>query len=132
MVRSAKREGATSGVPLANSPFRQSVAPGKQSLPSRRLLFFLWRLPRIALIAVIRVYQLTLSPDHGPLKHLYPYGYCKHEPTCSQYAITRLRTFGFVLGTLLALRRVMTCTPFAKPSDEKLRSLAEKQLHTGE
>jgi len=49
------------------------------SLPAR--LRHVWLLPRHAMILGLRIYQLTLSPDHGPLKHLYTYGYCRHPPT---------------------------------------------------
>jgi len=88
----------------------------------------LWFAPRNAAIGLVRLYQQTLSPDHGPLKHLWTYGYCRHEPTCSMYAIARLRERGFVLGSLLAFLRILSCNPFRKPSDEKMRSLAEHAL----
>ena len=96
-------------------------------LPWARLL---WTLPRRTAIAGLRLYQVTLSPDHGPLRHLHPYGYCRHSPTCSMYAMDALRERGFVVGSLLSARRLLTCHPWKKPSDAKMRELAEKTLNS--
>jgi uncharacterized protein len=83
----------------------------------------LWHAPRVAAVVALRAYQLTLSPDHGPLRHLHPYGYCRHEPTCSQYGVKVLKRRGFVLGTLLLTRRVLSCHPWKKPSPERMKRL---------
>lgn len=84
------------------------------------------RLPRRALIACVDLYQATLSPDHGPLRHLHPYGYCRHEPTCSAYAKIVIEGKGALVGSLLAARRLLSCHPWKEPSPEKLRALAQK------
>lgn len=81
---------------------------------------------RKLLIFLIGLYQQTLSPDHGPLKDLYPYGYCRHEPTCSEYSKQVIASRGALIGSLLTIKRVLSCNPFAKPSDEKLRKLIAK------
>ena len=78
-------------------------------------------LPRTLLIGLIDLYQATLSPDHGPLRHLHPYGFCRHEPTCSQYAKQVLRERGVIRGLVLTIRRLLTCTPWKKPSEERIR-----------
>jgi uncharacterized protein len=62
------------------------------------------------LLAVVLFYQKTLSPDHGLLKALYPWGYCKFYPTCSQYAVLVLRDKGLI-GIPKILKRVASCTP---------------------
>ncbi len=62
------------------------------------------------LVAVLFLYQKTLSPDHGPLKVLNPYGYCKFYPTCSHFAIIVLRTDG-IIGLPKIFKRVASCTP---------------------
>jgi len=65
-----------------------------------------------ALIGAIVVYQKTLSPDHGPLKLLFPDGVCRFQPTCSQYAIDALQLYG--LSSLpLILKRLVRCHPFS-------------------
>ncbi len=90
---------------------------------------FLRALPSRIAIGLITAYQRTLSPDHGPLRHLWKYGYCRHEPTCSQYAIDVLKQRGLLIGSLLAIKRILSCNPFARVSDAKLRSLATRELH---
>ncbi len=89
----------------------------------KQLLGFIWRLPRSIAVAFIRGYQATLSPDHGPLRHLHPAGYCRHEPTCSMYGVRALKDRGFVVGTLLLMRRVLSCHPWRKPDDARIRRL---------
>jgi|GEM_PF-537011 len=83
------------------------------------LLFFV---PRRSLIALIMLYQATFSPDHGPLKSLFPYGYCRHSPTCSEYGVRVIGRWGTIIGGLLTIRRVLSCHPWAPVSDERMRS----------
>ncbi len=84
------------------------------------------RLPRNLIVGIITGYQHTLSPDHGPLKHLYPYGYCRHSPTCSVYAKRVITERGVVIGLPMSLWRILLCNPFAKPSKERLLEVAAK------
>ena len=58
------------------------------------------------LIALVRGYQLTLSPFLG--------GSCRFLPSCSNYAIDALRTHGAVRGSILAARRLSRCHPFGR------------------
>jgi uncharacterized protein len=62
------------------------------------------------LVAAIFIYQKTLSPDHGLTKPLYPWGYCKFYPSCSQYGMIVLKTEG-ITGIPKILKRVASCTP---------------------
>ncbi len=59
----------------------------------------------VVLIALIRVYQYTLSPLLGQR--------CKYYPSCSNYAIGALREHGAVRGTGLAAWRLLRCNPFS-------------------
>ncbi len=77
----------------------------------RSLLAFL-------LIQAIRLYQATLSFDHGPLRHLFPYGYCRFHPSCSVYARTAIERFGPFSGSWLALKRVLRCHPWNQGGDD--------------
>lgn len=85
-------------------------------------------LPSRAVVACITLYQRTLSPDHGPLKHLYAYGYCRHEPTCSEFTKRAVLRDGVVVGLFQGLRRVLTCHPWARVSDEKWRAMAKNDM----
>jgi putative membrane protein insertion efficiency factor len=61
-------------------------------------------LPRLALIGLVRFYQLAISP-HLPSS-------CRFRPTCSQYAVLALRKYGAVRGTILAVWRILRCNPW--------------------
>ncbi len=94
----------------------------------RNTLTRLWHLPRNTIILLIRGYQRTLSPDHGPLNPLFPYGYCRHSPTCSRHAIEQLTKRGAVVGMLLVLKRVLTCHPWRKPDQRKILETIERHF----
>lgn len=56
-------------------------------------------------IALVRVYQVTISPFTRPR--------CLYQPTCSEYARQALAIHGFSKGLLLAIKRLARCHPFA-------------------
>lgn len=58
------------------------------------------------LIALIRLYQKALSPLLLPA--------CRFHPTCSEYAIQAIRTYGPVRGMLKAAWRVLRCNPYSR------------------
>lgn len=66
------------------------------------------------LIVLIKIYQKTLSFDHGPLNYLHPHGFCRFYPTCSEYGIQVIKKYGPIKGTLRAAWRVLRCNPFNK------------------
>jgi hypothetical protein len=57
-----------------------------------------------ALIGVVRLYQVALSP-------LLPAS-CRYTPSCSVYAIEALERYGAARGSWLAVRRIGRCHPF--------------------
>lgn len=57
------------------------------------------------LLAIIRFYQLGISPFLGPSK-------CRYTPTCSEYAHQAIIKYGAAKGTFLALKRLLRCTPW--------------------
>ena len=59
----------------------------------------------VALIsAPIRAYQLVVSPLLGPR--------CRFYPSCSSYALEAVRVRGPLVGTALALWRLLRCHPW--------------------
>ena len=68
--------------------------------------------PRYIAVKILKIYQKTFSFDHGILKFLYPHGFCRFSPTCSEYAIQAISKYGFLKGGLKALWRVLRCNPF--------------------
>ncbi len=59
---------------------------------------------RRAIVAVIRIYQLVLSPLIGPA--------CRFEPSCSAYASEAIARHGVIRGVRLALTRIGRCHPW--------------------
>ncbi len=57
-------------------------------------------------VVAIYAYRITLGPFLG--------GQCRFYPSCSQYALDAYREHGPVRGSVLTLRRLARCHPFAK------------------
>jgi hypothetical protein len=58
------------------------------------------------LVLLIRGYQRLLSP-------LKPLPSCRYLPTCSAYAIEAVQRRGVLVGSALALWRILRCNPWA-------------------
>jgi len=71
-------------------------------------------LPRIPFLWLIRLYQHTLSPDHGPLKNLFSHGYCRFYPSCSEYSYQTIKKKGLLIGLPKSLWRILRCNPWNK------------------
>ena len=56
------------------------------------------------LLWLIRSYRHFISP-------LFP-ATCRFQPTCSQYALEAIGTYGTIRGGWLAIRRILRCHPF--------------------
>jgi putative membrane protein insertion efficiency factor len=74
------------------------------------------KIPRKLVGAVIKLYQLTLSPDHGLARGRYPAGFCRHYPSCSEYSRQAILKYGVVKGGWQGLRRIARCNPWVQPS----------------
>lgn len=70
---------------------------------------------RHILAYIIRVYQLTLSPDHGLFRSRYPHGFCRYYPSCSEYTRLSILEFGIFRGGWYGVVRILRCNPFVKP-----------------
>ena len=56
------------------------------------------------LISIIKIYRSVVSPYLTPS--------CRYLPTCSQYAIDAIKTWGPIKGTWLGIKRISKCHPF--------------------
>lgn len=74
--------------------------------------------PRSIVAFFIRIYQKTLSPDHGFIKRFFPNGYCKFNPTCSTYAHQSVCKYGVIIGGIKAFWRILRCNPWSKGGDD--------------
>ncbi len=57
----------------------------------------------IIAIKIIKGYQFLISPLIG--------NSCRYFPTCSDYSIEALKTFGFFKGLFMSLKRILSCQP---------------------
>ena len=74
--------------------------------PSLKEIPLTWgNVPRLPLLALIRVYQLTIS-------RALPAGTCRFHPTCSHYGYQAIARYGLFKGGWMAVWRVLRCQPF--------------------
>ena len=57
----------------------------------------------IILIKFIKGYKYLISPMFGHS--------CRYLPTCSEYSIDALKTYGFFKGTIMSVKRILSCHP---------------------
>tara|TARA_B100000035_G_scaffold271451_1_gene246317 strand:- start:151 stop:402 length:252 start_codon:yes stop_codon:yes gene_type:complete len=57
----------------------------------------------ILLIQFIKTYRFIISPFLGQS--------CRYLPTCSEYSIEALKTFGFFKGLFMSTKRILSCHP---------------------
>ena len=55
------------------------------------------------LIKLISGYRYLISPFISQS--------CRYLPTCSEYSIEALQTFGFFKGTCMSIKRILSCHP---------------------
>ena len=55
------------------------------------------------IIGFIKLYRVFIRP-------IFPNS-CRFEPTCSQYCIDSLKTFGLIKGSFMSVRRILSCHP---------------------
>ena len=91
---------------LTKSPIN---APAPESRSSRLSLSKALQIPAgmaaSGLLMLIWVYQVAISPFTRPR--------CRFQPTCSEYARQAIVVHGFLRGSLLAIKRIARCHPFA-------------------
>lgn len=63
---------------------------------------------------LIKFYQKTVSPDHGWFSGLFAVGFCRFQPTCSQYGYRAIEKYGVLKGGWLAFYRILRCNPLSK------------------
>ena len=69
------------------------------------------------LIKFIKFYKFLISPMLGQS--------CRYFPTCSEYSIEALKTYGFFKGILLSIKRILSCHPWGRggfdPVDKEVK-----------
>jgi putative membrane protein insertion efficiency factor len=69
---------------------------------------FLWAtivgLPSWILLAVVRLYQMFISPLLGPR--------CRFTPSCSEYFMVSVKKYGAIRGAFRGVLRICRCHPW--------------------
>jgi hypothetical protein len=73
--------------------------------PLRSIPLSARNLPRLGVLGLMRVYQMTLS-------RLIPVDTCRFYPTCSHYGYQAVAKYGLLKGGAMAAWRVVRCQPF--------------------
>lgn len=73
---------------------------------------------RLWVLKLIRFYQKTLSFDHGFFKFMFPHGYCRFHPSCSEYGYRAIEKYGVIKGGFMAIWRILRCNPFNKGGND--------------
>ena len=55
------------------------------------------------LIKIIKGYKFLISPLLG--------NSCRYLPTCSEYSIEALKSYGFFKGSFMSVKRILSCHP---------------------
>lgn len=63
-------------------------------------------LPRNAVILLLTGYRAVVSPLYGDV--------CRYHPSCSRYALEAVQQSGVVVGSALAVWRVLRCNPWSR------------------
>jgi len=58
---------------------------------------------KLAIIRLIKIYQLVISPYMG--------NNCRYLPTCSEYFIDCVNEYGILKGVIKGIKRIFSCHP---------------------
>lgn len=75
---------------------------------------FIFEIMKQVVLKLIRLYQKTISPDHGFFSFLHPHGHCRFKPTCSEYGYQAIEKYGIIRGGFRAMWRILRCHPWSK------------------
>lgn len=71
---------------------------------------------------LIRFYQRYLSFDSGWAKNLFLTDkVCRFNPACSEYSYQAIEKYGILLGSWMAIGRILRCHPWSKGGEDPLK-----------
>lgn len=86
----------------------------------KQIIYF----PKYFALALIRIYQKTISFDHGIFfKNFFPNGYCRFNPTCSEYTYQAIEKYGLIKGGAKGFWRILRCNPWSKGGNDPIDDL---------
>jgi hypothetical protein len=78
-----------------------------QDLLLRDLDLTIWTVFRFPVLAIILLYQKTLSK-------VLPGDTCRYYPSCSHYSYQAIYKYGVLRGILMGSWRILRCNPFSQ------------------
>lgn len=78
-----------------------------------KVVWFIWLLPRNAVIGLLIGYRKWISPLYGDV--------CRYYPTCSSYGLQQVQQRGLVLGVPLTAWRILRCNPWSKGGTDEVQ-----------
>jgi putative membrane protein insertion efficiency factor len=82
----------------------------------------IWLAPRNVEILLLKGYRKVISPLYGDV--------CRYYPSCSSYGLGQVQQRGVVLGSFLAVWRILRCNPWAQGGVDEVKSGSGKFLVT--
>ena len=73
----------------------------------------------IIFIKFIQGYKYLISPLLG--------NSCRYFPSCSDYSIEALKTYGFFKGLFLTLKRILSCNPWGSGGYDPVKKMEVKK-----
>tara|TARA_A100001015_G_scaffold111299_1_gene123536 strand:+ start:236 stop:472 length:237 start_codon:yes stop_codon:yes gene_type:complete len=67
------------------------------------------------LIKLITFYRYFISPLIGHS--------CRYLPTCSEYSIEALKTYGFFKGLSMSIKRILSCHPWGDSGFDPVKKI---------
>ncbi len=84
--------------------------PAGKAIPHRPRPRTIYNGPQVGAWALIRLFQVVISPQDGPN--------CRFQPTCSRYASEAVERYGALPGAFMAGDRLIRCNPFNPPGKD--------------
>ena len=85
--------------------------------------YFVTRIPLNLAVFTVNVYKVLFSWKRPS---------CRYLPTCSDYALTALKTHGIIYGGYLSIKRILRCHPWGghgyDPVPENLSTNSNKGI----
>lgn len=63
-------------------------------------------------LGFIRLYQKTLSFDHGIIGKVFGERFCRFYPSCSEYSYQAIERYGVLRGSWIGCKRIIRCHPW--------------------
>ncbi len=72
------------------------------------------------LIQMLKIYKNYVSP--------FIIRSCRYNPTCSEYAVEAIESYGILKGVPMAMCRILRCNPFSKGGYDPVKKNKSKEL----